>query len=98
MVDGQLQLFRIDVPRLSDNGLLIEDSRTNLLLNSGTLATQNVTTTAAEHTISFYGTGSIVLSGSATDTLAGTGIDDRVDLTFTPTCGDSDGNCYWDSH
>ena len=37
MVDGQLQLFRIDVPRLSDSGLLIEEERTNEELNSATL-------------------------------------------------------------
>ena len=68
-------------------GLLIEESKTNLLLNSGTLATQNVTATATVHTLSFYGTGSVALSGAATGTLAGTGANNRVYLNFTPAAG-----------
>ncbi|MFV3388434.1 hypothetical protein ACNFCJ_24020, partial [Pseudomonas sp. NY15364] len=68
-------------------GLLIEESRTNLLLNSATLATQSVTVTAVAHTLSFYGTGSVTLSGAATGTLTGTGAGNRVSLTFTPTAG-----------
>ena len=69
-------------------GLLIEEARTNLLLNSATLSTQSVTVTAAQHVLSFYGTGTVTLSGASTaGTLAGTGVNDRVDLLFTPSAG-----------
>jgi len=69
-------------------GLLVEESRTNLLLNSATLATQNVTVTAIAHTLSFYGTGTVTLSGAHSATLVGTGAyPSRATLTFTPTAG-----------
>jgi hypothetical protein len=73
-------------------GLLVEESRTNLFLNSdlvGTnLGTQNVTVAAVPHTISFYGTGTITLSGVAVATINGTGAyPNRVTSTFTPTAG-----------
>jgi hypothetical protein len=69
-------------------GLLIEEARTNLLLNSATLATQDVTVTAAAHTLSFYGTGTVTLSGVHTATVEGTGaFPARKTLTFTPTAG-----------
>jgi hypothetical protein len=72
--------------------LLIEESRTNVLLNSlidGTdLATQSVTVTAAAHTLSFYGDGSVALSGVHTATISGLGAyPTRTTLTFTPTAG-----------
>lgn len=68
-------------------GLLVEESRRNLLLNSASLSTQSVTVTAAVHTLSFYGTGTIILSGSSTNGPL-VGIDSgRVSLTFTPTAG-----------
>jgi hypothetical protein len=84
--------FDHDPVTLEPKGLLIEEQRTNLLLNSslaGTnLATQNVTVAAVAHTLSFYGTGSITLSGTATATLTGTGAyPTRSTLTFTPTAG-----------
>lgn len=66
------------------------DSRgvVNLLLNTETLATQSRTVTAVRHTLSFTGTGSITLSGASTaGPLVGTGVNDRVSLTFTPTAG-----------
>lgn len=73
-------------------GLLIEEARTNLLLNSllnGTsLATQSPTVTAVPHTLSFYGTGTVTLSGASTaGPLVGAGASNRVALTFTPTAG-----------
>ncbi len=84
--------FDYDPVTLAPKGLLIEEQRSNLLLNSaiaGTnLATQNVTVTAVAHTLSFYGTGNIVLSGTASATLTGTGAyPTRSTLTFTPTAG-----------
>jgi|SRR5690554_1931972 len=69
-------------------GLLIEGQRTRLnTIAAAPTAPENVTVAAAAHTISFYGTGSVGLTGVATDTLVGTGANDRVTLTFTPTAG-----------
>ena len=69
-------------------GMLIEEARTNLLLNSATLGTQSVTTTAVATTLSFYGTGTVTLTGTSTaGPLTGTGVSNRVSLTFTPTAG-----------
>lgn len=90
-----LQTAAINIPRLNYNrvtgifeGLLIEPASTNLLLNSATLSTQNVTVTAVTHTISFYGTGSITLSGTATATVAGNAnVYVRNTLVFTPSAG-----------
>lgn len=63
-------------------------SRYNLLLNTETLSTQNVTTVAVSYTLSFTGTGTITLSGTSTaGPLVGTGASNRVSLTFTPTAG-----------
>jgi hypothetical protein len=96
---GVIVAANADVPRFDYNpttlvcrGLLIEESRTNLVLNSlidgSNLTTQSVTVTAAAHTLSFYGTGSIVLSGTASATVTGTGAyPTRITLTFTPTAG-----------
>jgi hypothetical protein len=92
-IDGTLQTAAIDEPRIEYDpatgavrGLLIEESRTNLLLNSDTLATQSVDVTAVPHTLSFYGTGTVTLSGASTaGPLVGTGASDRVSLTFTPS-------------
>ena len=69
-------------------GLLIEPAATNLLLNSAALATQSVTVTAQSYMLSFYGTGTVTLSGASTaGPLTGTGAAQRVSLTFTPTAG-----------
>jgi hypothetical protein len=97
--NGLIQSAAINAPRfdydpvtLAPKGLLIEQAKTNLFLNSlinGTvLSTQSVTVTAAAHTISFYGTGTITLSGAATATVVGTGVyPSRQTLTFTPIAG-----------
>jgi hypothetical protein len=80
--------FDYDPVTLAPKGLMIESQRTNLLLNSNTLSTQNVTVTAVSSTLSFYGTGTVVLSGVYTGTLVGSGAyPTRSTLTFTPTAG-----------
>jgi hypothetical protein len=90
---GVLQTASNDAPRFdhsggSSLGLLIEEARTNLFLNSATLTTQSVTVTAVAHTLSFYGTGQIVLSGAHSATVAGSGaFPTRTTLTFTPSAG-----------
>lgn len=100
---GQLELVPSNVARsntyvdydpvtLTPRGALLERQSANLLLNSlldGTsLLTQSVTVTAQAYTLTFYGTGSIALSGAYTGTLNGTGVyPTRTSLTFTPTAG-----------
>ena len=93
---GVLTSAAVDEPRfdhdpvtLASKGLLVEVSRTNLLLNSASLSTQSVVVTAVAHTLSFYGTGTITLSGASTaGPLVGSGaFPTRSTLTFTPTAG-----------
>lgn len=80
--------FDYDPVTLVCKGLLIEESRTNVLLNSDSLSTQSVTVTAAARTLSFYGTGEVVLSGAHSATVTGTGAyPTRTTLTFTPSAG-----------
>jgi hypothetical protein len=62
-------------------------ARKNVLLATEALSTQSVTSIAAQYTLSFTGTGSITLSDTATGTLTGTGVNDRVSLRVTPTAG-----------
>jgi hypothetical protein len=80
--------FDYDPVTLDAKGLLLEEARTNLFLNSATGVTQSCTVTAAAHTLSFYGTGTITLTGVSTaGPLVGTGAANRVTLVFTPTAG-----------
>ena len=93
--DGVLRSATTNEARFAHNpttgeslGLLVEEARTNLLLNSATLSTQSVTVAAAANTLSFYGTGTVTLTGVSTaGPLVGTGANNRVSLTFTPTAG-----------
>ena len=81
--------FDYDPVTLESKGLLVEVARTNLLLNSASLSTQSVVVTAVPYTLSFYGTGTITLSGVSTaGPLVGSGaFPTRSTLTFTPTAG-----------
>lgn len=88
---GLIELVGANVPRLDySNGscpsILVEPQRTNLLLNSETLATQSVSVTAQPYTLSFYGSGTVVLSGTHSATVVGLGTA-RKTYTFTPTAG-----------
>lgn len=59
----------------------------NWLLNSATLSTQSVSLAVSSitWTLSFEGTGTVTLSGGYAGSLVGTGVSDRVSLTFTTT-------------
>ena len=74
-----------------NEGLLVEsEARTNLLHTTNALVTQSYTVTAVPHTLHFTGTGTVTLSGASTDgplVGTGTGEENRVYLTFTPTAG-----------
>lgn len=81
------------LPRFETNaagaalGYLNEPTAQNIYLNSQAPATQTITVTAQAYTLSFYGTGTIALTGTYTGTLVGTGAGNLVQLTFTPTAG-----------
>ena len=62
-------------------------ARKNILVNTETLATQSVTTLAAKYILSFWGTGSVTVSGTSAGTLTGTGVGNRVSLEITCTAG-----------
>lgn len=93
--NGNLQTVSANVPRIDHDpftgevlGLLIEESRVNRILNSDAPSTQNVSSPAAVTSLSFYGTGSITLSGAYSATLNGTGaFPNRAVLVFTPGAG-----------
>jgi len=92
---GTMQTAATNVARFDHNpttgaalGLLVEEQRTNLLLNSATLGTQSITVAAVANTLSFYGTGTVALSGTCSGTLVGGGVfPTRSTLSFTPTAG-----------
>ncbi len=92
---GALASAGVDVPRIDHDpnslaplGLLLEQSRTNLLVQSDTPVSQSITVSAVQHTLSFYGAGTVTLSGAATGTFVGSGaFPARAEATFTPTAG-----------
>ncbi len=87
IVDVPINVPSFDYTNGSCPSILVEPQRTNLVFPSETATTQSRTVTAVAHTLSFYGTGTVTLSGVATGTLNGTGINNKVSLTFTPTAG-----------
>ena len=70
-------------------GKLIEEARTRINTRSANVTiAESVTVTAQAYTLSFYGTGSIVLSGAYSSTVAGSGaFPTRRTFTFTPSAG-----------
>ena len=90
---GNVENVLTTIPRLNYDSvggcpsLLLEPQRMNRLLNSAVVVTQTIATTGVACTVSFYGTGTIVFSGPYVGTLVGTGANNRVSLTFTPTTG-----------
>jgi len=92
---GAMQTAAVNTPRVTFNpvtlacqGVLYEPARTNVVVNSDSPGTQNITVTNTAYTLSFYGTGTIALSGTYTGSLTGTGVfPNRVVLTFTPSAG-----------
>lgn len=72
-------------------GLLLEAGRTNLLTDTGAPGNQTITVSANPHVLSFYGTGSVSLSGAHAGTFAGNGaFPTRTTVSFTPTAGTMD--------
>lgn len=94
IVNANLPRFDFSPTTLTCQGQLIEETRANLFLNSlidGTnLSTQSVTLSAVAYTLSFYGSGSVAISGGHSATVSGVGdFPNRKTYTFTPTAGSS---------
>ena len=89
--NGLIEEVGVNIPRIDYTDgtpvLLTEPQSTNLYLNSDILVSQNITTLASDYTVSFYGLGTINFTGTYTGSLVGTGLNDRVQLTFTATAG-----------
>jgi len=68
---GTWSQFASGAPRITDKGLLVEEARTNLFLNSGTPATQSITVVSGSvYTVSVVGAGSVTLSGAGSGTVS----------------------------
>ena len=88
---GANETMGANVPRIDYSGggcpnILVEPQRTNSILNSATVANQTIITGAVAYTLSFYGSGTITLSGTHTATVVGTGTT-RKTYTFTAIVG-----------
>lgn len=93
---GQYEWLPANEPRIDYDpvtgecrGLLIEEQRTRLnLISAAPIAPQTVTVGASAQTISFFGSGSVDLTGAHTATLLGSGpFPARRTYTFTPSAG-----------
>ena len=68
-LDGSFVDFAANAPRITDKGLLVEEVRTNLFLNSAAPVTQTITVASGTaYTVSVYGSGSLTLSGAGSGT------------------------------
>jgi hypothetical protein len=84
--DGTVSTFNSGTLRIGSRGLLIEEGRTNLFLNSAIGGTQTVTLlTGNFYALNFRGTGTITLSGAFVGSLVGTGANNIVSLVFLTT-------------
>ncbi len=107
---GNLVLAGIDTPRieyspttLQREGLLIENSSTNYLLNSlldgSVLSTQSLEVLNQPYTFSCSGNGTVVISGAYSTSITGSSPTSRTHITFTPTADTLNifvtGNIYW---
>lgn len=86
IVDVPANVARIDYST-GQPAILVEPQRTNLVYPSDIAITQVIAVKAQVYTLSFYGSGSVALSGAFSGSLIGTGTNNRVSLTFTPTAG-----------
>ncbi len=84
---GNFTAYASGAPRMVSGGILLEPARTNLFLNNLAPNAQNITVTAQAYTLSFYGPGSVTLSGAHSQTVVGLGAGKRKIYTFTPSSG-----------
>ena len=88
IVGSNVPRFDYDPVTLAPLGLIVEPPAQNVLFNSATLSTQSRAVPASQLTLSFYGSGTVVLSGAASATVVGIGAyPSRTTFTFTSTAG-----------
>ena len=78
------------LPDYTDGGcgvIMPEPQATQLYELTNVMSTQTKTTTADNYVVSFYGLGTITFSGTHTGLLVGTGVNDRVQVTFLASAG-----------
>jgi hypothetical protein len=88
---GVIENVPANVPRIDYTGggcgkLLLEPQRTNILSNREVMADEAISVSNIPYTLSFYGTGNVFLTEAGIE-LSGTGVNERVTLTFTPPAG-----------
>ena len=92
---GVMQVMSADQPRfdhdpvtLAPLGLLIEGAATNLYISSDAPPTnRTLTVTAQPYTLSFWGDGTLTLTGAHAGAITGSGANTRSVVTFTPAAG-----------
>lgn len=95
---GALDLVSPDVARITHDpsdlaplGLILEAASTNLVAASDAPSTQTISVAAVPHVLSFYGSGTISLSGAFSGSISGnSGFPSRNELAFTPAAGNLD--------
>lgn len=70
---GSWVSFPANTPRITDQGLLVEEARTNLFLNSNAPATQNVTLGTGTYIVTVWGASGSVTTSAGTATATGYG-------------------------
>jgi len=94
--DGQMKIAQVNEPRfdfdpvtLECKGLLCEVSRKNFVIQSAVGVSQGpIALTSGNYTLSFYGTGTVTLTGAASASITGSGAyPTRTTLLFTATTG-----------
>lgn len=80
-------VIEYDPETLECLGYAVHPTATNLFLNSNSPATQSITTTAQAYTVSFFGSGTVTLSGAATGSVSGIDSATRSTLTVTASAG-----------
>lgn len=75
--------YGIDEPVLTNKGFWVSGARTDLFANAN--SAQAIAVTAQSYTLSFYGMGSVQLTGVHVRNVEGSGA--RTTYTFTPTAG-----------
>ncbi len=78
-----------DPNSLAPLGLLLEHGSTNLIVQSDTPSNQTIAVASVAHVLSFYGAGTVTITGTHSGTYMGTGAyPDRTSVIFTPGAGD----------
>lgn len=88
-VGNDIARLQHDPASLAQTGLLLESGRSNLLTFTASPTSQTVSLAAEDHVLSFYGSGTVTLSGAYSATIPGDGAyPARKQFAFVPQAGD----------